>query len=323
MLLRKFNLTRCLSFATTSCHQQVLTFALSFATLLHLTAQNGIMFPVMPVHVMFRQADNIRLIIKYTTRQENIFKIVSCIICCQQNDDIFVQLGYICIIWIATNTSNIISNYTLCKNSNNGNTMNKNRNVYHTLIRTITDLFMNQDCDEFGANVNKIYHIYQIAYETYNLVLIITTINVSDIILYQINKLIDICGITWREYLCIGIGHIMSQAYVFMLPSKFNCSHDKDLLLFHLMAMKMDGFGLIVGVINSINTIIFQVDHCCVILIVIINEFSMTVMDIFKLFCMSFCNNFLIDSVENWSIFIVLNKTSIFNTILWIMITFM
>ena len=203
--------------------------------------------------------------------------------------------------------------------------MNKNSIGDPTLIRTITDMFMNQDCDEFGVNVNKIYHIYQIAYEIYNLFLIITTINVYDINLYQINKLIDIYAITWREYLCIGIGHIISQAsiYVFMLPSKFNCSHDNDLLLFHLMAMKMDGFGLIVAVINSINTIIFQVDHCCVILIVIINKFLMTVMDIFKLFCISFCNTFLIDSVENWFIFIVSNQTPIFNTILWIMITFM
>ena len=137
--------------------------------------------------------------------------------------------------------------------------MNKNGIVYHTLTRSITVLFTNQDCDEF---------------------------------------------------------RVQTSIYVFMLPFKFNCSHDKDLLLFYSMAMKMDDFGLIIAVMNSTNTIIVQADHCCEILIVIINEFLMTVMDIFKLLCISFCNKFLITIVKNWFIFIV-----VFNTILWIMIT--
>ena len=166
-------------------------------------------------HHKLNQNKIITLIIRHTTGQENIFKIVSRMIRYQQNHNILVQIGDICIIWIALNRSNIIWNHKLYTNRNGGNKMNKNGIVHHTLIRTITIMFMHQDCDEFRAQ---------------------------------------------------------ASIYVFMLLFKFNCSHDKDLLLFYSMAMKTEDFGLIVAVINSSNTIIVQVDYRCEILIVIINE---------------------------------------------------
>ena len=263
----------------------------------------------------------IRLIVRYTM-QENIFKILSCMILYQQSDNIFIQIDYICIFWIIINTSNIIWDCKLYTNGNSGNKLNRNGIVYQILFETITIMFMIKNFDEFDANVNKVDHI---AYEINKFVLIITIINVSDIIQCQINKLIDIYAITCGEYLFIRIDYIIAQTaiYVFMLPFKFICSHGKDLVIFHSIALKMDDFDLIIAFINSTNIIIVQVDHSYVVLMTIMDEFLMTVMDNFKWVCMSFYNNVLIISVENWFIFIVSKKAPMVNTILLTMIILM
>ena len=152
--------------------------------------------------------------------------------------------------------------------------LNQTRNVYH-IVRFIFVVFLIQDYDEFDANIHKTDHIYQIAYEIQNFDVIITIINVSDTILYQIKRLIDIYTMICKQYFFIVVDYTIQQAliHIFMLRFKFNTrSYNNDLLLFYLIAMKMDDFHLIVSVINSNTTITVQVDHSYVILIVTTNE---------------------------------------------------
>ena len=159
----------------------------------------------------------IGLVVRYITQQENISKIEVVVI--YQHGDIFVVIGDMCIIWIVVNATYIIYEYKLDINSNGGSKLNQNQIIYHTLIGTISNIFMIEYCAEFDANVNEIYHIYQTGYEINKFDSITTIINVSYIVLYNITELIDIYAITCGEYLYVVMDYIISQApmYVFML----------------------------------------------------------------------------------------------------------
>ena len=241
-------------------------------------------------------------------------------------DVILDTIGYICILCIIVDVINVDDVHKLHINSSCRYKLHQNGIVYRILSRIMSIMVIIKDCNEFDENVNKIDHIYQIAYKMNNFDLIISIINVSDIMQCQIGKLDDIfyavmCG----KYSFIRIDYIIPQAaiYIVMLLFKFNIgSHYRDLLVFYSKAMKMDDFHLMIAVINSINTIIVQTDYRYVILIVIMNELLVMVMDIFKLFWMSCCNNFSIkiNIVENWFFYIVFNEKVIFHVILLITI---
>ena len=77
---------------------------------------------------------------------------------------------------------------------------------------------MSKGYDKFDANMNTLNHVYQIMQEANDFDFIITEINVSEFILYQMKKL------PGETYLFIVIHGKIQQtvASVFMLPYDFN-----------------------------------------------------------------------------------------------------
>ena len=150
--------------------------------------------------------------------------------------------------------------------------------------------------------MNKVDYIHQTAHKINNFDLIISIISISDLILYQINKLIDIYVITSGECLFI-LNDIVPQTEtrIFILLFQFNASlYDNNLLLFHLITMIMDEFDFIVAVINSTITIMVLIDDSFVFLIMVIDEFLIMVVGAFKLIFVALYINFSLDIDKNW-----------------------
>ena len=185
------------------------------------------------------------------TQQTNVLRITLCIIIIiiyLHNGNSFNQISYMCIIWIITSTSNIICAYKL----------NETRIVCHRLNKTIITTFMIyiNGCEKFDANMNTINHIYQILQEVNNFNFIITTINVSEPILYQMKKL-------------------LGEAYLFIVTLIFKFSthsNTADLFLLYLAMNNIDNLNLIVCIFNTIITIIVDIAGIYTFLIVAANQ---------------------------------------------------
>ena len=188
-----------------------------------------------------------------------------------------MRIVYIYILWIKASASNIICSNKLRTSSNSSNKLNQNITICHTLNKHIAS--MNKDYDELDANVDILDDIYQIPYEIGIFDSTIIIINVSDIILCQIQTVMTIYTIAYKA--CIFYDTILETVvYVFMLLFKFNASsYTKDLLFIHSIARKIDNFDSSIAVINLTNTLTAQVDHSYVILIVINNELLMMIVD--------------------------------------------
>ena len=171
--------------------------------------------------------------------------------------------------------------------------------------------------EKFYGDMNKMDHTYPIVPEVSNFDFIITAINVSALIVYPMKTLLG-----EAYFFIVSNGKILQTiAHVFMLPHEFNASLlDYSLLLYHLIAMKMDDFDFIMATINATNLSTVQNDHCYVFLIVIIHELLMIAVDTLELFFLVFYNNFCINSDKNWSFYTLLHELWIIKTILLTMI---
>ena len=173
-----------------------------------------------------------------------------------------------------------------------------------------TIMLIVQDYDEFDAKSDKLDYIHQFGYKIDNFDLIITIVNVSDLILYQIETLIVVYVITSK--VCIFYDRILFE---------FNTGpNHMDLRAFHSTATENDAFNSIIILINRIIISIVQVDHSSVILIMSIHLLSIMLMDTFKMFVMLFDSNFCINVVENNFGYAFVHGRLVINAILLIII---
>ena len=233
------------------------------------------------LHLRFEQVCN--KVVKYITQQNNIHVIIMCIIIIiiyQRNSATIVRIVYIYILWLKENAVNIICINKLRTSSNSSNKLNQNTIIYHTLNKPIASMCTNKDYDELDANVDILDRIYQIPYEIGIFDSIIIIVNVSGIILCQIQTVMVVYAIT--DNACIFYDTILETVvYGFMLLLKFNTSsYRKDSPFFHSIATKIDNFDSNIAVINLTNKITAQANHSYAILIVIINELLIMIMDI-------------------------------------------
>ena len=232
------------------------------------------------LHLRFEHVQVCNKVVKYIEQQNNTHIITLCfiiIITYQRNSVTLVRIVYIYIIWIKKNAVNIVCINKLRTSSNSSNKLNQNTIIYHTLNKHIASMCMSKDYDELDANVDI---LDQISYEIGIFYSIMIIINISDIILCQIQTVMAIYAITDKG--CIFYDKILKTvAYCFMLLFKFSTSsYRKDLLFFHSIATKIDNFNSNIAVINLTNTITAQANHSYVILIVIMNELLMMIMNI-------------------------------------------
>ena len=233
--------------------------------------------------------------VQYTTPPKNIVKIIVCmfiITIYQHSRSIFNNISHTGTIWIIPNTIDTICAYKLDTNTNGDNKLNQSKIICHTLNKSIVIIVMITIYNAFDGNMNETDNIYPIVQQINNFDFIISSINVSDRILYEIKKL------TVETTLFIVIFDRIQQTAecIFMLPLKFNTSvYDDNLLLFHLIIMQVDDFDLIVAIIDATNTVTVQVDHSYVILIVMFHELLVMGMDVFEMFFMVFYHNFVLN----------------------------
>ena len=189
---------------------------------------------------------------KYITQQPSILKNIVC----QHNRNIFCRISYICMILIVMNTTNIVCAYKLNRNNDCCNKLNQNAIMWYTLNRHVPVTFATKDYDKFAANVCKMDQLNGIVNKKHNFDILRTIMNIVDTIVYQIEILIDIY---------VVVGNILFTVVThgtFILISKLNTySHTPDLFLLYVILNNIDHISVIISIVNTIITIVVQIDH--------------------------------------------------------------
>ena len=187
------------------------------------------------------------------------------------NSYVFHTIGYIYITWIKVDAMHRNLTQELHGSTSGSYKLKSNIIIQYILNKTVVIVIMITPYCTITLNVDQIVN------KIHNSNLIITMIDLIDIITYQMGILVAICAFT-GETSSFMVIHLATK----YMQIKFGLYSDEtDSLMFYLIANNIHHLQIIMPVLNSIATILARIDHDYIILImiVVINVISIHKLD--------------------------------------------